>query len=187
MASFESAVYSVERLPASIAIGVQTEKGVKDVLFDVSPWLERWPEMQISVWCRRPRERSAYLSQSQLEGNILRWHVSATDTSKAGTGKVEIMGTTLDGARKLTGAVMATVIADTITATTQDPPSAAPTWVETVQAMIDASGGGSGGGSCGCTPATMEEVYEALLEADSIPALMVDDAALCIDDKILVV
>lgn len=44
-----------------------------------------------------------------------------------------------------------------------------------------------GGGSCGCTPATMEEVLEALLEADSIPALMVDDAALCIDDKILVV
>lgn len=185
MASFESTVYSVERLPASIAIGVQTEKGVKDVLFDVSSWLESWPEMQVSVWCRRPRERSAYLSSSQLEGSILRWRVSAADTSKAGVGKVEIMGTTPDGSRKLTGAVVATVIADTITATTQDPPSAAPTWVETVQKMIDSSGGG--GGSCGCVEATMEEVLEALLEADGIPALMVDDSALYIDDSILVV
>lgn len=180
--SCERNIYPIQRLPVVIPIGIQTETDVEEVAFDVYAWSHKWPDMEVTVWHRLPGQADAYLCKSRREGDILYWEVMDTDTQTPGTGRVELMGTTATG-RKLSGNT-ATRIKDTIAATTQDPPLAPPTWVETVQEMIRQSGGGGGG--CG-TPATDVEIIEALLAADAIPALMVDEALLALDNDVCII
>lgn len=63
-------------------------------------------------------------------------------------------------------------------------------WDVNKGAYVDSgvSAGGSGsGGSCSCEEATDAEVLAALLEADALPALAVDDSLLAVDDSILIV
>lgn len=179
---FGRTTYPVQRLPVVIPIGVQTETGVEEIGFDVSAWAKKWPDMEVTVWHRLPGQADAYLCRSRREGDIVYWEVTDTDTQTPGTGRVELMGTTSTG-RKLSGST-ATRIKDTIAATTQDPPLAPPTWEETVQEMIRQGGGGSGGGG---TPATDEEIIEALLAADAIPALMVDESLLALDNDVCII
>lgn len=43
------------------------------------------------------------------------------------------------------------------------------------------------GSGCECVEATEEEILEILAKNGLVPALMVDEAILCIDDKILII
>lgn len=140
-------IYPIKRLPDVICVGVQTENGVEEIGFDVTPWLDKWPGMALSVWATLPGQSDAYMAHARLDGSVLYWVVDATDTQTSGSGKVEIMGRTADGTvKKLTGDGVATLIRKTTTATTQDPPLSPPTWIDTVAEMIrDASLGGVGG------------------------------------------
>lgn len=127
----------VKHLPREISLGVQNETGVTEIGFDVTPWLEAWPGMQVSVWHTLPGQTEAYQAECRMDGHVLYWVVTATDTQTPGTGKVELMGTTPDGTRKrLTGDGMVTRIGATTTATTQAPPGAPPSWIDTVKQMI---------------------------------------------------
>lgn len=127
----------VKHLPREISLGVQNETGVTEIGFDVTPWLEAWPGMRVSVWHTLPGQAEAYQTECRMDGHVLYWVVTATDTQTPGTGKVELMGTTPDGTRKrLTGDGMLTRIGATTTATTQAPPGAPPTWIDTVKQII---------------------------------------------------
>ena len=155
-------IYPVKHLPREIALGVQNETGVTEIGFDVAPWLEAWPGMQVSVWHTLPGQTEAYQAECRMDGSVLYWIVSATDTQTPGTGKVELMGTTPDGTRKrLTGDGIVSRIGATTTATTQEPPEAPPTWVDTVKQMIShaaASGDFDGVG--------IERVYQKVTSLD---------------------
>lgn len=135
---FGRATYPVQRLPVVIPIGIQTETGVEEIAFDVSAWLEKWPDIEVEVWHRLPGQAEAYLTKSRREDNIVYWEVSSTDTQTPGMGKVELMGVLPDG-RKLSGSTD-TRIRETICASTQDPPDAPPTWVDTVREMVGGVG-----------------------------------------------
>lgn len=140
-------IHPIKHLPDVIRVGVQTENGVEEIGFDVTPWLTRWPGMALSVWATLPGQSDAYMAHARMEGSVLYWDVTDIDTQLPGRGKVEIMGRTEDGTvKKLTGDGVITIIHKTTTATTQDPPLSPPTWVDTVAEMIrDASLGGGGG------------------------------------------
>lgn len=140
-------VYPVQRLPVVIPIGIQTETGAEEIAFDVSKWADKWPDIEVTVWHRLPGQAEAYLAQSRREGSIVYWEIKNTDTQTPGMGKVELMGVLPDG-RKLSGSTD-TRIRETICASTQDPPDAPPTWVDTVRTMI------GGGGTAFKTDATL--------------------------------
>lgn len=177
---FGRSTYPVQRLPVVIAIGIQTETGVEEIAFDVSAWVKKWPDIEVEVWHRLPNQAEAYLTKSRREGDIVYWEVSSTDTQTPGMGKVELMGILPDG-RKLSGSTD-TRIRETICASTQDPPDAPPTWVDTVREMIGEGCSGGGG-----TPATDAEIIDALVAADAIPALMVDTALLSLGEDVCII
>lgn len=113
-------IFPVDHLPRLIPVGVQTSKGVEEIGFNVSAWLDKWPEMTFEVWPTRPTETAAYPAVSQLIGDVLVWYVSEADTAFDGLGTVEIVGIA-EGIRKLSGPCT-TEVKKTSLGATQEPP-----------------------------------------------------------------
>lgn len=114
-------IYPIQHIPDCIPLGIQTEKGVQEIGFDVKPWLDAWDGLELAVYPTRPGEDAAYpAADVELIGTVLYWYPNDADTAIAGEGKVEIVGITADK-RKLSGATR-TVIAPTSMTATQEPP-----------------------------------------------------------------
>ena len=118
--------YSVNNLPETITIGRRTETGVTTIYIDCAEWLDRWPNLTISLWLTFPGSETAYPAVTSMEGSVLVWTVSASDTSVEGKGELEVMGVA-SGKKKLS-AVAKTKILHTTTAATTEPPSVVQTW-----------------------------------------------------------
>lgn len=97
----EGDVWDIDRMPSTITIGIQTENGVSPVYISVRRWIDKWGDMDFSVWHAIPGCDSAYQAQSHMEGDVLVWDVTDSDTMRCGKGKVIIMGTLPSGERKL--------------------------------------------------------------------------------------
>lgn len=113
-------IFPIDHLPRLIPVGVQTSKGVEEIGFNVSAWLDKWPEMTFEVWPTRPTETAAYPAVSQLIGDVLVWYVSEADTAFDGLGTVEIVGIA-EGIRKPSGPCT-TEVKKTSLGKTQEPP-----------------------------------------------------------------
>lgn len=116
----ERPVYPVDDLPWVIPVGVQTSKGVEEIGFNVSAWLDKWPDMTFEVWPTRPTETAAYPAVCQLIGDVLVWYVSDADTAFEGLGTVEVVGIA-EGISKPSGPCT-TEIKKTSLGVTQEPP-----------------------------------------------------------------
>lgn len=127
-------IYPINHLPPVIPVGIQSEHGVREVRFDVSPWLEVWPGMYCEVWNTRPGESEAYRTVSVMEGDILTWNVNEVDTEKEGLGKVEIVGMTPDGERKKHAGPVDTAVKATSIAMTQEMPESHVPYYEALMA-----------------------------------------------------
>lgn len=124
-------IYPIQHLPDSIPLGIQTEKGVQEIGFDVKPWLDAWDGLELAVYPTRPGESAAYpAADVKLIGTVLYWYPNDADTAIAGEGKVEIVGVTADK-RKLSGATR-TVVAPTSMSATQEPPEGIAPWYESI-------------------------------------------------------
>lgn len=130
-------IFPIDHLPPVIPVGVQTSKGVMEIGFNVSRWLDRWPDMTFEVWATRPTETSAYPAVCQLIGNVLVWHVSDADTAIKGLGKVEVVG--LAEGVKCPSGPCTTEIRETSTASTKEPPSAIEDWYTRLMAAFRAA------------------------------------------------
>lgn len=130
-------VYPIDTLQhvAMIHIGRQTEAGVERIGFDCSAWLARWPGMELSVWPTAPGADTAYEAQTHMDGNIIVWDVSGSDTITPGNGHVEVLGM-VDGRRKLSARVQTMVIASGLAATS-DPPESQQPWFERAMQAVD--------------------------------------------------
>lgn len=126
--------YSVAKMPREIIIGRETENGVTQIRFDVSPWLEKWPGMCVSMIARNP-EGTVYIPATAMDLNELVWSVTSADTAVPGTGSVEIVGT-LDEKKKISAA-SDTKILGRIEGTTGEPPEYAGTWIDQINAAGD--------------------------------------------------
>ena len=113
-------IFPVDHLPRLIPVGVQTSKGVEEIGFNVSAWLDKWPGMTFEVWPTRPTETAAYPAVCQLIGDVLVWYVSDADTAFEGLGTVEVVGIA-EGVRKPSGPCT-TEIKKTSLGVTQEPP-----------------------------------------------------------------
>lgn len=113
-------IFPVDHLPRLIPVGVQTSKGVEEIGFNVSAWLDKWPDMTFEVWPTRPTETAAYPAVCQLIGDVLVWYVSDADTAFEGLGTVEVVGIA-EGIRKPSGPCT-TEIKKTSLGVTKEPP-----------------------------------------------------------------
>lgn len=123
-------IFPINHLPPVIDIGKQTEKGVTRIGFDVHEWLDDWPGMKFSVQPVRPGEKESYLAATDMVGSVIFWLIGATDTERAGSGTVEVLGVTEDE-RKLS-AICRTAINETTTTTTAEIPEPGRPWVDQV-------------------------------------------------------
>ena len=129
--------YEIDNLPTQIVIGHQTETGVTSIYFDCTSWLASWPDLVLGVWATQPGGTAAYPAATHMEGDVLVWDVTDSDTAVPGVGTVEIVGITT-GKKKLS-AIAKTQIMRTTTGTTTTPPEGAKAWVDNVmQAANDA-------------------------------------------------
>lgn len=161
-------IYPVCRLPAVIPVGIQSEEGVTQVRFDVRPWLEIWPDLQLQVWHTRPGESEAYPTLCELDGDILTWHVSEADTAISGRGAVEVVGTA-DGVRKLAGGTATEVLKATVIAT-KDAPAGIQPWYDSLMAKLNAGLGAVDAGEGGIFLVTEVSSGQADRTADEIRA-----------------
>ena len=124
-------IFSIDKLPQVIPIGIQTESGVGEICFDVKPWVDAFGSLTMSVWLTRPGDSAAYPAENvNLDGNILCWTPNEVDTAISGMGRVEILGFA-EGKRKLSG-YCDTIIQGTSLSATQDPPDGLRYWVDKV-------------------------------------------------------
>lgn len=146
----------IDYLPPRIILGRQTETGVNAVRIDCQAWLGKWPELELSVWVTPPGGNAAYPAVTHMEGTVLVWPITSSDTAHEGFGSAEIMGTAA-GLKKLS-AIAETLIQHTSIEATSDPPTPAQPWVDAVMnaakraeeaADRAESAGGSGSGGPG--------------------------------------
>ena len=129
--------YNILHLPDMVDIGYQTESGVREIGFDVKPWLEAYGDMTLSIWLTRPGEDVAYpAADVERVGTVLYWTPNGADTAIEGVGRVEVLGLTVEK-RKLSGWCN-TLVRATSLSKTQDPPEAAAPWVDKVVHTLQA-------------------------------------------------
>lgn len=129
--------YEVNNLPTQIVIGHQTETGVMSIYFDCTSWLASWPDLVLGVWVTQPGGTAAYPAATHMEGDVLVWDVTDSDTAVPGTGTMEIVG--IASGKKKLSAITKTLIQRTTTGTATEPPEGAKAWVDSVmQAANDA-------------------------------------------------
>ena len=132
-------IYPIDNMPFAIPVGIQTENGAKEIRFDVSSWLDKWPDLQFYVWVKRPTETTAYPAAVQLVGDVLEWYVSDADTDIPGCGTVEVEGSA-PGIRVLTGEIP-TTIRPTSRASIAEPPDPIKDWHDRLMQAIEDAGG----------------------------------------------
>ena len=74
----------------NVDLGVQGENLARTIEFDMTTFLQKWPDANISLLVKRKRDTQPYVAVTNLKNNILYWPVTAADTEFAGEGKLEI-------------------------------------------------------------------------------------------------
>lgn len=81
-----------------IPLGVQGENRATEVEFDTRPWFREYPSGTVSAVAKRHGDPAPYPLTLDVEDATGVWHVSDTDTARAGEGAVELTMTS-GGAR----------------------------------------------------------------------------------------
>lgn len=127
-------MYDVDRMPARISIGRETESGVTDVRVSCASWLKKWPGMKVTA-LHRPYGHDTYILRTEMVGSELVWTVSDADTSVPGTGKLEIFGE-VDGKRKVS-AMADVLVAGRMGGVVGPVPEPERPWVERAEGAAD--------------------------------------------------
>lgn len=81
--------YEIGRL-TRLELGYVGETGTREILIDMTEWLERWPDGNIAVDVLKPGRKEYYLADTMVEDGILTWTVTYADVAKAGRGMAQI-------------------------------------------------------------------------------------------------
>lgn len=108
-------MYKIEELASTIDkidIGRRGEHLAREIQFDVTVWLNKWPDATFAINVVRPDEEVPYPVACTLSGNILSWSPDAADTALHGIGRLEINA--MSGERLMKSAVVLTQIAKSL-------------------------------------------------------------------------
>lgn len=63
-------MYKVNALPRILFLGKQGEHLAREIQFDVSPWLEKWPDGQCAVTAMRPGGTTPYIANAVMTEGV---------------------------------------------------------------------------------------------------------------------
>lgn len=133
-----SQTYSIDHMPTAILIGRESENDVREVRFDVSSWLSRWPDMIVHIIARAPESSIVYPVAMHMDGHCAVWEVRDSDTAVPGTGCVEVEGRC--GEQRIVSASAEVVVLPRIPGTSGDAPEPAQPWINTVLGAAEQAG-----------------------------------------------
>jgi hypothetical protein len=136
-------MYYIDKLPSVIYIGRVGENNFRDEEFDLTVWMEQYPDGIPSIVVIRPgdSDNDAYVAATSFSNNILTWNISDADTGRSeGTGSIQIWLMELDEqgqviSRLGKSAVVAIRIEETIGGVSSDPPAQQAPWLEQMTSL----------------------------------------------------
>ena len=115
-----------------IFIGREADGGVERVEIDCSAWREKYPNLTAYRIEVTSPAGVVYLPVVRMEGDVIVWPITQSDTSAKGQGMYQVVATGADGEQK-TSDHPALVVVSTMPGTASDtPPSPAQPWVDQV-------------------------------------------------------
>lgn len=127
-------MYSVSNL-TRLALGRQGENGVTNIKIDVSDWLEKWPDGAFSIAHMPYGATMPYVpTNTYMDGPVLVWPVTSSDTAVPGLGRVEVRCTVGDVLKK--SAVADGAVEKGIPNATGDVPTPLQDWVNRIDSTI---------------------------------------------------
>lgn len=115
-----------------ISLGICGENNARQIVFDISDWLDTYGPGTAYLVARRSGDVAPYPAVVEQDGSSVTWTLTSADTGKSGHGKAELVYTI--GGTIVKSRVWDTYTADALTDNTETPPEPASGWVEQVLA-----------------------------------------------------
>ena len=122
--------YAINNLPSCITIGRETETAVTEIRIDCTEWLDRWPDMDVSVIVRTGRGAIYIPANLTMEDKTLVWCVDDVDTSILNKSTMEITGIAPD--RHKLSEKVDILVDERLAGTTGETPDPMKPWVDRV-------------------------------------------------------
>jgi hypothetical protein len=116
--------------PYDILLGRRGENGVTKIVFDITSLIKSYGNGTATILAKRFEETAAYPVSVTQEGNVVEWIITDVDTAIAGEGKCELFYYVDEQLAK--SIIYNTVVEEDIGDTTEDPPDAYESWVESL-------------------------------------------------------
>ena len=113
-----------------ISLGICGENNARQIVFDISDWLDTYGPGTAYLVARRSGDVAPYPAVVEQDGSSVTWTLTSADTGKSGHGQAELVYTI--GGTIVKSRVWDTYTADAITDNTETPPDPASGWVEQV-------------------------------------------------------
>ena len=115
-----------------ISLGICGENNARQIVFDISDWLDTYGPGTAYLVARRSGDVAPYPAVVEQDGSSVTWTLTSADTGKSGHGQAELVYTI--GGTIVKSRVWDTYTADALTDNTETPPEPASGWVEQVLA-----------------------------------------------------
>lgn len=163
-------------LPAYFTIGYEGEQNAREIRFDISKELERWPDSTPTLFYVRPKEQTAYPATATVEGSELVWTPDAYAMQKEGSFGAAQIVFTVDGDDMIIGKskVMRMSIIRSIE-TSEDPPEPYESWI--AQMLSIASDAVSAAARAAASAVSAEESADRA-EASAVEAKAAEQGAI---------
>lgn len=160
-------------LCGNIPIGYVGENESREIVLDIGPLMREWPELTPQLVAKRPGETDVYPCITRLEGDLLIWTVTDSDTAIPGMGEVRVHMVGKNG-EIAKSRIAQTVIGGGMEGEMQkEPPPAIKPWIDQI---LQAGGGAK------LDVIEDTEVLGALAENDLMLAVGSDEGVLCDED-----
>ena len=113
-----------------ISLGICGENNARQIVFDISDWLDTYGPGTAYLVARRSGDVAPYPAVVEQDGSSVTWTLTSADTGKSGHGQAELVYTI--GGTIVKSRVWDTYTADALTDNTETPPEAAAGWVKQV-------------------------------------------------------